>query len=259
MSRIFRRPKTIIAMIHTGPSPGVTGYRSVDCALERAIAEAKVFAELGVDALLIENTHDLPGLPEHHQGPEVVTMMTRVTHNVKRQVGDLPVGVKVVHGADRSALSVALTAQCDFVRVEGWEDAHHAGEVLRYRRSIGAEHIPIFADIPAVGQACNCADSGARKLEIHRADGIVVSGEPGANAPDLDFVESVRECSGLPILVAGGITLDNIEEYADLADGFIIGSAFKERCVWNAPVCEDRVRKILRTVHHARTEADLAA
>lgn len=259
MSRIFRRPKTVIAMIHTGPSPGATGYRSVDCAIERAIAEAKVFAELGVGALLIENTHDLPALPGDKQGPEVATLMMRVAHGVKRQVEDLPVGIKIVNGADRTALAVALAAQCDFVRVEGWQDAHHAGDVLRYRRSIGAEHIPIFADVPAVGQSYDYAERAARILETHRADGIVVSGEPGSTPPSSEFVEYVREASGLPSLVAGGITLDNIEEYTDLVDGFIIGSAFKERCIWNAPVCEDRVRKILMTLRHARTEMDLAA
>ena len=53
MSRIFRKPKPIFAMVHTGPSPSAPGYRSVESAVERAVTEAKLYADLGVDGVVI--------------------------------------------------------------------------------------------------------------------------------------------------------------------------------------------------------------
>ena len=59
-------------------------------------------------------------------------------------------------GANKGALAVALAAELDFIRAEGfvfghvadegWMDAQ-AGELLRYRNNIGANHIKIFTDI----------------------------------------------------------------------------------------------------------------
>jgi len=273
MSRIFRHPKPILAMVHTGPSPSAPGYRSLECAVERAVAEAKLYAELGVDGIVIENMHDFPCVHEREQGPEVATFMTRVAVCVKRQVGQLPVGIQVLFQANKTALAVALAAQCDFIRAEGWTYAHVsdkgvaeacAGQVLRYRRAIGADHIPVFADLKKKHAAHSWTadvpiDEMARMMELHRADGIVVTGESTGVEPDMDELRVVREATGLPLLIGSGITAENLEEFALLADGFIVGSAFKENGLWDAPVCERRVRTLVGAVHLARIEAGAVA
>lgn len=59
-------------------------------------------------------------------------------------------------GGNKQALAVALAAGFDFIRAEGFVFAHVAdeglmnacaGDLLRYRRLIGADHIKIFTDI----------------------------------------------------------------------------------------------------------------
>lgn len=273
MSRIFRRPKPVLAMIHTGPSPGASGYRSMECAVERAVAEAKLFAELGVDGLVIENMHDFPCIHERQQGPEVAAFMTRVAVCVKRQVGQLPVGIQILFQANKTALAVALAAQCDFIRAEGWTFAHVsdkgiaeacAGEVLRYRRAVGADHIPVFADIKKKHAAHAWTadipiDEIAYQMELHRADGVVVTGAATGAPADLEDLQAVRDATALPLIVGSGITAENIEHFAPLADGFIVGSAFKEGGIWDAPVCEGRVRSLLAAVGAARLEAGAIA
>src|SRR5690606_24279359 len=198
--RLFSRPKPVIAMIHTGPSPGVPGSRGVECAVERAVAEARLYAELGVDGLLVENMHDFPTVHERAMGPEVVAFMTRIACTVKRHVGRLPVGVQVLFQANRTALAVAHAAGCDFVRAEGWTHAHvsdkgiaeaNAGEVLRYRKAIGADRIPVYADVRKKHAAhAWTADLTIAELaaaaEMHRADGLVVTGSATGHAPDPD-------------------------------------------------------------------------
>ena len=267
MSRIFRKPKPILAMVHTGPSPGAPGYRSVESAVERAVAEAKLYADLGVDGLVLENMHDFPCVHEREQGPEIAAFMTRVAVCVKRQVGQLPVGVQVLFQANKTALAIALAAQCDFIRAEGWTYAHVsdkgiaeacAGAVLRYRSAIGAHRIPVFADVKKK-HAAHAWTSDisigevAEVMQLHRADSVVVTGGSTGQTPDLDDLRAVREATSLPVLVGSGVTADNFDHLVDYADGFIVGSAFKEGGVWNAPVCEDRVRAIVGAAEHVRT------
>ena len=266
MSRIFRKPKPVFAMVHTGPSPGAPGYRSLESAVERAVTEAKVFADLGVDGLVIENMHDFPCVHEREQGPEVAAFMTRVAVCVKRQVGQMPVGVQVLFQANKTALAVALAAQCDFIRAEGWTHAHVsdkgiaeacAGKVLRYRRTIGASRIPVFCDVKKkhashAWTADLPIEEVTELMNLHAADGVIVTGARTGIEPDEDDLHAVRSSTSLPVLIGSGVTVENFEHLIDLADGFIVGSALKEGGVWNAPVCEDRVEAIVEVAKHAR-------
>src|SRR5690606_20295061 len=203
---------------------------------------------------------------ERAMGPEVVAFMTRIACTVKRHVGRLPVGVQVLFQANRTALAVAHAAGCDFVRAEGWTHAHvsdkgiaeaNAGEVLRYRKAIGADKIPVYADVRKKHAAhAWTADLSpaelARAAEMHRADGLVVTGSVTGHAPAPEDLEATAEATGLPVLIGSGLTAENFPTYVDLADGFIIGSAFKENGDWRAPVCEGRVRSLIGAVEYAR-------
>ena len=71
--------------------------------------------------------------------------------------GHLPVGVQVLAGANVAALAVAQSAGLQFVRAEcfvfshvadeGWMDGC-AGELLRYRKAIGAEEeVAVYCDV----------------------------------------------------------------------------------------------------------------
>ena len=254
-SRLFPRPASVIAMIHTGPTPGAPGgcdrpARQVECAVERAIAEARLYAELGVDGLLIENMHDVPWVPEAEQGPEVAAFMTRVALQVKKAVRPLPVGVQVLAGANRTSIAVAFAAGCDFVRVGGWDDAAEAGTVLRYRRAIGAGHLPVWACVETAPDAA--PTPAVRVAERHRADTLVVVGGDGSAAPDVDGLEAIRQATALPVVVGGGVGGELLAEYAHLADAFVVGSALKENGDWRAPVCERRVRSLIGAVEYVR-------
>ena len=151
MSLDLRR-KQVIGMIHVSALPGTPDYGGdVERIVNLAVAEAMIYRNAGIDALAIENMHDLPYL-NGSVGPEIVAAMAIVGREVKREVG-LPCGIQILAGANQAALAVALTAGLDFIRAEGFVFAHvadeglmnaAAGELLRYRRAIGAEHIPIF-------------------------------------------------------------------------------------------------------------------
>jgi len=266
-SALFAKHRPVIAMIHTGPSPGVPGFLCVDSAVERAVAETEVFVRAGVDGILVENMHDFPCEHEREMGPEIAAFMTRVAYAVKRRAQKRPVGIQVLFQANRTALDVALAVGCDFVRAEGWTYAHisdkglaeaSAGSVVRYRQKIGAGHIPVFADVRKKHAShALTADlklsEVARGMALHRADGIIVTGDHTGLPPKIDDLQTVRASSQLPLLVGSGVTADNIRDLFLLADGFIVGSTLKEDGAWDAPVCEARVDAVVAAAEQART------
>lgn len=103
---------------------------------------------------MIENMHDTPYVKKN-LGPEIISAMSVLGYEVKSKI-NLPCGLQILAAANKEALGVCKAAGLDFVRVEGYVYSHvadeglidgSAGEILRYRRSINADEIMIFADI----------------------------------------------------------------------------------------------------------------
>src|SRR5262249_30892711 len=121
-----------------------------------------------------------------------------------------------------------------------------AGELLRYRRAIGAEGVRVFADIKkkhaahAITADVSVAGT-ARAAEFFLADGVVVTrgatGEPATRGDVSDAVNATR----LPVLVGSGITPANIDHYSH-AHGFIVGSSLKQGGQWSNPLDPDALR-----------------
>lgn len=267
-STLFERTKPVIAMIHTGPSPGVPGFIGMASAIDRAIAEAEVYVQADVDGILIENMWDFPCVHEREMGPEVAAFLTRVARAVKRRARHIPVGLHVLFQAHKTALAVALAAGCDFIRAEGWTHAHisdkgiadaSAGITIRYREQIGAEHIAVFADIKKKHAAHSWTSdlsiaAIAEGMHLNRADGIIVTGHHTGRPVSLDDLKATRTVSDLPVLVGSGVTPDNVSVLSRYADGFIVGSYLKENGRWNAPVCENRVEAMVSAVARERKQ-----
>ena len=247
---LFPRPKPVVAVIHVGPSPGVPGSGSVRAAVDRAVAEARLLVELGVDGLLVENAHDAPVPPEDEIGPEVVAYMTRVAVAVRRNAGRLPVGVRVLD-AERAALAVALAAGCHFVRVDGWAARPAAaGRFHRYRQSLGGPPVPALADLRPASAAE--VPPLVAATEAARPDALLLLGPAIGRRPAAGAVEAARQTATLPLLCGGGLDGSNLLDVAGAADGFLVGSGLKEDRRWQAPVCEPFVHALVGAVEYAR-------
>ena len=251
VARLFSRPAPIVAVLHAGPSPGVPGAGDVRSAVDRAVAEARMLVDLGVDGLLVVNAHDAPALAEAEVGPEVVAYLTRVAAAVKRHAGRLPVGVRVVDGTGRLALAVANGAGCDFVRAEGWAaDPTAAGRFHRYARQIGADALPVFADL----RPADLDDVAGlvAAVEHGRPDALVVLGTSIGRMPDAAVVAAVTAASHLPAFCGGGVHAGNLATVLATVDGVFVGSGTKEHGRWQAPVCEQAVHALVGAVEYAR-------
>ena len=251
---LFGAPRALIGMIHVRALPGTPSSREGVAAIaEAAAAEARQFAEAGFHGVAIENMHDRPYL-KRDVGPEIVAAMTAVGGAVRR-AAPLPLGIQVLAGANRAALAVAHACGAVFCRVEGFCFAHvadegliesDAGELLRYRRAIGAEAVRVFADVKKKHSAhALTADVGivetAHAAEFFQADGVIVTGPSTGQAADAAEVRAVGQAVAIPTLVGSGITADNVAQYA-AADAFIVGTSLKRDGVWTEPLDAARLR-----------------
>ncbi len=242
---LFGRSRALIGMIHAGAMPGTVHSRDpIDALVTRAVAEARIYRGAGFGALMLENMHDRPYL-NGAVGPEIVAGMTAVAREIRREVA-LPLGVQVLAAANREALAVALAAGADFVRVEGFAFAHVAdeglieacaGPLLRYRKTIGASHIRVYADIKkkhsshSITADVSLAET-AHAAEFFCADGVVVTGTATGSPCIPEDVNAVADAVDLPVLVGSGLTPENIVHYSR-ANGFIVGSSVKLGGLWS--------------------------
>jgi hypothetical protein len=256
MQRLFGAPRALIGMIHVGALPGTAlAGAPLERVIESAVREARAYRDSGYTAVMIENMHDRPYL-KGAVGPEIVATMTAVGQAVRREVA-LPLGVQVLAGANREALAVAHACGGSFARVEGFVFAHvadegviesGAGDLLRYRRAIGAEAVRIFADVKKKHSAhtltadVDIAET-ARAAEFFLADGVIVTGPVTARAADTAEVEGVAGAVDIPTLVGSGLTPANLAAYP-LADGFIVGSYVKQGGLWSNPLDGERVQAV---------------
>ena len=243
------RPLTVIGMIHVAALPGTPWHRaSLAAIVAHALAEANIYRDAGIHALMLENMHDIPYVQQ--PGTEVTAAMAVIAREVKRACPDLPLGVQILAGGNRAALAVALAAGADFIRAEAFVFGHVAdegymdscaGDLLRYRKAIGAEQIAIFTDIKKKHSAhAITADvdivQTAQAAEFFLTDGLILTGATTGAAASVEELRAVAAVAQTPILIGSGITAENLADYQPHADAVIVGSYVKQGGHWaNAP------------------------
>ncbi|MBI1191757.1 MAG: BtpA/SgcQ family protein [Bacteroidetes bacterium] len=263
----------LVAMIHLGALPGTpfaaSGTAAEQASLparlaEQAAREAALYRDAGVDALLLENMHDRPYL-RRSVGPEITAAMTLAAAAVRAEAPALPIGVQILAGANREALAVALACGLDFIRAEafvfghladeGWMDAD-AGELLRYRRHIGASQVAIWTDLRKkhashAGSADLSLADWAREATFAGAAAVILTGASTGHAADPAALDQVRAACPLPVVIGSGICPENAAAYRS-ADAWIVGSSLKQGGHWAAAPDPARVEAMVREAQRAR-------
>jgi membrane complex biogenesis BtpA family protein len=256
----IRGKKFLVGMVHVKALPGTPENKlSSQEIIDEAIKEAKVFKKLGVNILAIENMHDIPYTKK--VGPEITALMTLVGKEIKKL--GVYCGIQILAGANKEALAAAKAADLDFIRAEGFVFAHVAdegyiescaGELLRYRKQIGAENILVFTDIKkkhsahAITSDVSIAET-AHAAEFFLSDGVIVTGVSTGTEADLGEVEQVKKAVHIPVLIGSGITPENLKNYFEHADIFIVGSYIKKKGYWKNDLDEERISKLVKEIN----------
>ncbi|GMT31847.1 hypothetical protein PFISCL1PPCAC_23144, partial [Pristionchus fissidentatus] len=261
----LQRP-AVFGMIHVPALPGTpSNTLKVPAILDIVRKEAEIYSNSGVDGIIVENMHDLPYVRADKIGPEIVSAMSMACSTVasvcREGKKDMTLGVQILAGANREAMAVAHATGFDFIRAEcfvfshvadeGWMDAC-AGDLLRYRKMIGADDVAVFTDV----KKKHCAHSvtsdvslgeTARAAQFFYADGVILTGvATGAKANSTELKELI-DATSLPVLIGSGIDVWNVKEYK-AAQGFIVGSSLKKNGDWRGELCADKVKRLTHAV-----------
>lgn len=265
--KIFKKDKVAIGVVHCPPFPGTPRHdgRSVSQLIAAAVDDAVAYAEGGIDGLIIENHGDVPFLRPEDIGPETTAYMTAATRAAIEATG-LPTGINILANAPIAALAVASASDARFVRVNQWANAYvsnegflngEAAKALRYRKSIDASDVAIFADSHVKhGAHAITGDRSieelTRDLEFFDADAVIATGQRTGDTATTEELRTIDGATGLPVLVGSGVRTDNVARILKVAAGVIVGSSLKRDDVWWNEVQADKVRNFMQEVEKAR-------
>jgi membrane complex biogenesis BtpA family protein len=250
----FSIKKPIIAMVHVLP-----GQREVQ--LAQALQDAERLIPY-VDGLITENY----GLG--YSGTNTATRATaericEITAHVEllTKGTNVVVGVNILPNDYLLAFEVAHSTSACFIQMDhvtgefvGRESVSvHAFRVARCHYSgiavLGGVH-PKYYTLKNPTQSI--ADSARTAAEL--ADAIVVTGEHTGGATALGDLYSVKAvCPDTPLIIGSGLNEDNVLEQLAVADGAIVGTAFKDRgVVPGEPISVERVKRLMDKVWKLR-------
>jgi uncharacterized protein len=251
----LKKNKDLIGMIHVRALPGTPKNNlSVSKIIDIAVNEAKIYKKCGLKTVMIENMHDVPYTKITR--PEIIAVMSIIGKKIK-ELG-LYCGVQILAGGNQEALAVAKAGDLDFIRAEGYVFGHIgdegyfdscAGELLRYRKSIGADNVMIFTDIKKKHSSHKLTEDvdiveTAKAAQFFLTDGVIITGCSTGVEPS---VEELFELKNVKVrkLIGSGITYTNINKYYNLADVFIVGSYFKKNGNWENELDVNRIKKLI--------------
>lgn len=256
--------KPVIGMVHIPPLPGAPRYGGDFLAVRDAVLrDAEALVEGGIHGLLLENFGDVPFWPRRVPAA-TVACMSALAVEIKRQF-NVPLGVNVLRNDGQSALAIAAAVGARFIRVNVLCGARVsdqgilegiAAELLRDRVALGAAAVKLLADVNvkhSAPLALRPVEEEAEEL-VQRggADGLIVSGAATGKPADPEELRRVRlAAQGAPVLVGSGLTADNVTEYLDFADGFIVGTFLKRNGIVTQPVDPQRVKDFMRRLGRA--------
>ncbi len=254
MQSLFNNQKPIIPTIHLPALPGAPLYNGdLDTIYQQAYNEALIFQKHGANALIIENFNDCPFYPNNVPA-ETIAAMAAISREIRNAI-TIPLGINVLRNDAIAAMAIAASVDAEFIRVNIHTGAMLtdqgiiqglAYKTLRLKQSLKSQAL-IFADV-AVKHASSLTDRDIT-LDVDDlcvrglADAIIVSGNLTGKPADIENLTYVKNHTTCPVLIGSGITLENINDYKPLADGFIVGSYFKFEGQAKNHVDEKRVKQ----------------
>jgi uncharacterized protein len=262
---VFRSGKAVIGMIHVPPLPGAPRCSKTFEEIRRfVLADSAALAESGVDGLMLENFGDVPFYPSRVPA-HTVAFLSTLAFELKARV-PLPLGINVLRNDGMAAIAIAAAVGAEFVRVNVYTGARladqgilqgEAHEIARYRQALGAT-AQIWADV-AVKHSAQLADrlladDVEDTVERGLADAVIVSGASTGKPTSLEDVRTARRHAGhAPVYVGSGVDDSTFEALLEVADGAIVGTAFKLGGQVSAAVDKTRVRALVSAVRRRFT------
>ena len=261
---VFGVAKPVIAMCHFRALPGDPGYDAgggVEAALEAARRDLVALQNGGVDAVMFSNEASLPYLLKTE--PITAITMARIIGELSSQI-TVPFGVNVLWDPTAS-IDLAVGTGARFVReiFSGVYASDYglwntdSGRIARHRRTVSGQDVRLLYNIvpeSAVYLADRDIASVARSTVFNtRPDALCVSGLTAGATTDPETIGTVKEAvPDTPVFANTGVTAATVAKQLAIADGAVVGTAFKrDGYIWNE-VDEARVAELTANARAAR-------
>ena len=261
---LFGTDKWIIAMCHLNALPGDPGFDSskgLEQVVEFARKDLFALQDGGVDAVMFSNEFSLPYLTSVE--PLTVASMARVIGELLGEI-KIPFGVNVLWDP-KASLDLAVAVGAKFVR-EIFTGVYasdfglwntDSGATVRHQHRIGGKDVKLFFNIVPEA-AMYLADRDI--VEIAKStvfnnhpDAICVSGLTAGVQTDVSTLKKVKEAIPDTVVVSNtGVRIDNAKEQLSIADGAIVGTAFKHDGIFENHVDASRVREFMTKIKSIR-------
>lgn len=262
---LFNVKKPVIAMCHLHALPGDPAYdrdKGMAWVIEKGRRDLNALQGGGVDAVMFSNEFSRP----YQRTVEAIALasMAAVIGELKAEIS-VPFGVNVLWDPFASVdLAVATGAQ--FVR-EIFTGVYASdfglwntdcGSLVRHLHAIGGADVRlIFNIVPEAATylaAREPADIAISTVFNAEPDALCVSGATAGVETSTSILAAVKEAVPEMIVFANtGVHPGNVDEQLSIADGAIVGTAFKvDGNTWN-DVDQNRVRGFMSRVEHLRT------
>jgi membrane complex biogenesis BtpA family protein len=213
----------------------------------------------------LENSADLPYIKPPL--PDEAFRLVEHICSLIRPMFKKPIGLQLLEAANLQAMRIAGSCGLDFIRAEGYVFAHIggagliegcAGELLRLRKALRAEHVRVFCDVRK--KHCShglTADlplsEHVRQADFFHTDGIIVTGPRTGAEPTVEDLEEARSACSLPILIGSGLDSGNLPTFFPHADGFIVGSTFRHDGAFLENLCPDRLNRFIEVFRRLKS------
>jgi uncharacterized protein len=261
---VFGVAKPIIAMLHLGALPGDPGFDSAGGMrkiVDNARRDLDALQSGGVDAVLVSNEFSLPYLTKTE--PITAIAMARV-------IGELASDIEIPYGANvlwdgTASIDLAAATGASFVR-EIFTGAYasdfgvwdtNVGQTARHRRRVGADGVRLlFNVVPEATAYLADRDLGSiTRSTVFNAlpDALVVSGLTAGAPTDNSALAMVKRNAGnVPVFVNTGMKVETAEDQLAIADGAVVGTAFKKDGIFENQADQDRVSALMEVVKNYR-------
>jgi predicted TIM-barrel enzyme len=232
---LFKTTKPVLAMLHLkGETP--------EERLQRAIVEADIYAECGVDAMIVEDYYG-----------DAADVENALAYLSKERPGYV-LGVNVL---DNFAKSYELSLQygAKFMQVDSiCGHLTPEDEVAYFAMVDGYREDGKIAVIGGVRFKYQPYRSGRSleddlKIGLQHCDAIAVTGVGTGFDTDTQKIREFRDIiGGFPLVVAAGMTRETIREKLSIGDAAIVGSTFKDTRKDTGDVSAAHVREFMDEV-----------
>lgn len=260
---VFHTKKPIIGLLHLPSLPGDPFYGGdMKEVVRRATEDLISLQDGGVDGFLITNEFSMP----YPHKAEIVTCaaMARVFGEISHLIR-IPFGIEAIHDGP-ACMELCAATGASFTRclfTGAWSSdlglhIHDIAETLRVRHELRQDDLNLCYFINGEGSTAldtrSLADKAKSMLFQCKPEAFVVAGSMAGHEPDTSQIAMVKEISGAraPVFCGTGFNYDNCETILAVADGAFVGSSFKKDGVFENPIDQGRVERLMEKVRAFR-------